>query len=43
MLAVHVPVMLIAGATGVWLFYVQHQFENTYWARQGTGAWSPRR
>ena len=34
-LAVHIPILLVAGATGVWLFYVQHQFENTYWARQG--------
>ena len=33
-LAVHLPLMLIAGATGVWLFYVQHQFEQTYWERQ---------
>jgi acyl-lipid omega-6 desaturase (Delta-12 desaturase) len=23
----------LAGAIGVWLFYVQHQFEHTYWAR----------
>ena len=23
--------MLLAGAAGVWLFYVQHQFEGTYW------------
>ncbi len=22
---------LVAGAIGVWLFYVQHQFEETYW------------
>lgn len=29
-LLVHVPVFLIAGAGGVWLFYVQHQFEGTY-------------
>lgn len=28
-----VPVQLIAGAGGVWLFYVQHQYENTYWRR----------
>jgi omega-6 fatty acid desaturase (delta-12 desaturase) len=21
---------------GVWLFYVQHQFEDTYWAEDGT-------
>ena len=26
-------VMLVAGAAGVWLFYVQHQFENAYWER----------
>lgn len=26
-------VVIIAGAAGVWLFYVQHQFEDTYWRR----------
>ena len=35
-LLVHVPVVLLAGAGGVWLFYVQHQYENTYWARSGS-------
>ncbi len=25
------PVQVIAGAIGVWLFYVQHQYEDTYW------------
>ncbi len=30
-LAVQVPVTLIAGAIGVYLFYVQHQYEDTYW------------
>jgi omega-6 fatty acid desaturase (delta-12 desaturase) len=25
------PPALIAGAVGVWLFYVQHQFEDAYW------------
>ena len=25
------PTMLLAGSAGVWLFYVQHQFEDTYW------------
>lgn len=30
---VHVPVVLIAGSAGIWLFYVQHQFEETYWDR----------
>jgi omega-6 fatty acid desaturase (delta-12 desaturase) len=29
--AVHIPIVLISGAAGVWLFYVQHQFEDTYW------------
>jgi acyl-lipid omega-6 desaturase (Delta-12 desaturase) len=24
--------MLLAASAGVWLFYVQHQFENTVWA-----------
>jgi len=31
---VHLPVLVIAGASGVWLFYVQHTFERAYWARQ---------
>jgi omega-6 fatty acid desaturase (delta-12 desaturase) len=31
-LLVQLPVLLLAGAAGVWLFYVQHQFESTYWA-----------
>ena len=30
-LLVQVPVTLIAGAIGVYLFYVQHQYEDTYW------------
>ena len=29
---VHLPIMLMAATMGVWLFYVQHQFENTLWA-----------
>jgi omega-6 fatty acid desaturase (delta-12 desaturase) len=32
-LLVQLPVTLLAGSIGVWLFYVQHQFEDTYWAR----------
>jgi omega-6 fatty acid desaturase (delta-12 desaturase) len=32
------PAALLAGAAGIWLFYVQHQFEDTYWQR--TGDWS---
>jgi omega-6 fatty acid desaturase (delta-12 desaturase) len=30
-LLVQGPVFFLAGAVGVWLFYVQHQFEDTYW------------
>lgn len=30
-LLVHVPVLLLAAVFGVWLFYVQHQFEDTSW------------
>ncbi len=34
-LLVQLPCVLLAGATGIWLFYVQHQFEDTYWERGG--------
>ena len=30
---VQAPVTLLASAIGTWLFYVQHQFRDTYWAR----------
>jgi omega-6 fatty acid desaturase (delta-12 desaturase) len=30
-LLVQLPISLIAGSIGVFLFYVQHQFEDTYW------------
>jgi omega-6 fatty acid desaturase (delta-12 desaturase) len=33
-LLVQVPILVIAGAIGVWLFYVQHQFEDTYWEHE---------
>lgn len=33
-LLVQVPVFFIAGAAGVWLFYVQHQFEGAYFENQ---------
>jgi acyl-lipid omega-6 desaturase (Delta-12 desaturase) len=32
-LLVHLPITLLAAAIGVWLFYVQHQFEDTFWER----------
>ena len=31
-LLVHLPMTLLASSIGVWLFYVQHQFEDTFWA-----------
>jgi omega-6 fatty acid desaturase (delta-12 desaturase) len=34
-MVVHLPIMLIAASMGVWLFYVQHQFERTSWDRNG--------
>lgn len=27
-------VMFVAGSGGIWIFYVQHQFEGTYWRNQ---------
>ena len=32
-LLLYVPVALLASSMGVWLFYVQHQFEETLWKR----------
>jgi omega-6 fatty acid desaturase (delta-12 desaturase) len=37
-LLVHLPALLVAASIGVWLFYVQHQFEDTMWA--SAGAWN---
>jgi omega-6 fatty acid desaturase (delta-12 desaturase) len=31
----YAPAIYLAAAIGIWLFYVQHQFEDTYWARHG--------
>ncbi len=36
-LAIFLPTFMIAAATGTWLFYVQHQYERTYW--EHTPAW----
>ena len=30
-LSVQLPITLLASSVGVWLFYVQHQFEDTFW------------
>jgi omega-6 fatty acid desaturase (delta-12 desaturase) len=38
-LLIYLPTMVIAATVGVWLFYVQHQFERTLWVRQPE--WNP--
>ena len=37
-LLIHLPIVLISSSIGVWLLYVQHQFEDTLWA--AGPAWS---
>ena len=32
-LAVQLPIVMIGASIGVWLFYVQHQFDRTHWER----------
>jgi acyl-lipid omega-6 desaturase (Delta-12 desaturase) len=34
-LLLQLGILMAAGAAGVWLFYVQHQFEGVYWERSG--------
>ena len=38
-LLVQLPVIVISWTSGVWLFYVQHQFEGTHWSRHEE--WEP--
>jgi omega-6 fatty acid desaturase (delta-12 desaturase) len=38
-LLIQLPIILIAGGIGVWLFYIQHQFEGVYWSRHED--WDP--
>src|SRR6266481_1699631 len=33
-LLLQLTIMMVAGSAGVWLFYVQHQFEGVYWQRR---------
>ncbi len=37
-LLIQMPTLVMAGMAGVWLFYVQHQFEDVYW--ENTESWS---
>jgi omega-6 fatty acid desaturase (delta-12 desaturase) len=32
-LMIQLPVIWLAGMAGIWLFYLQHQFERVYWSR----------
>jgi omega-6 fatty acid desaturase (delta-12 desaturase) len=34
-LLIQLSVVAVAASAGVWLFYVQHQFEGVYWQRHG--------
>jgi omega-6 fatty acid desaturase (delta-12 desaturase) len=37
-LLVQMPIAILAGTMGVWMFYVQHQFEDVYW--ESSERWS---
>jgi acyl-lipid omega-6 desaturase (Delta-12 desaturase) len=37
-LLVQIPPAIVAATAGVWLFYVQHQFEDVYW--ESSGSWT---
>lgn len=30
-LMIQLPITMVAGAGGIWMFYVQHQYEDVYW------------
>lgn len=34
-LMIQLPVLWLAGTAGIWLFYVQHQYQGGYWKRSG--------
>lgn len=33
-ISIQLPIIWFAGICGIWLFYVQHNFEGVYWARR---------
>lgn len=39
LLLIQLPITLLASTIGVWLFYVQHQFEHAWW--EESAKWSP--
>ena len=34
LIKIHLPLVVLASSAGVWLFFVQHQFEGAYWRRE---------
>jgi acyl-lipid omega-6 desaturase (Delta-12 desaturase) len=38
-LLIQLPIILIGSSLGLWLFYIQHQFENAYWVPHQS--WDP--
>jgi omega-6 fatty acid desaturase (delta-12 desaturase) len=38
-LMIQIPLLFLCGSSGIWLFYIQHQFEGVYWARHEE--WNP--
>jgi len=38
-IAIQFPIILLASIAGVWMFYVQHQYEHVYWAKHSS--WDP--
>ena len=37
-LTIYLPTVILGSSLGVWLFFIQHQFDGTHWAR--SDAWS---
>jgi len=35
-LTIHIPIIVMGASIGVWMFYVQHQFDGTHWDRDPT-------
>lgn len=33
---IHIPIVILGASIGVWMFYVQHQFDETHWDRDPT-------
>jgi omega-6 fatty acid desaturase (delta-12 desaturase) len=40
LLLVEAPIVLLTGGVGIWLFYVQHQFPDSYWDRSDRWSFS---